>query len=144
MGLFDDLLGNSVFCCSHRNSNNAPKPKAAIASYTDGKDIHDDKSSEEGYAPLPRRVALSTVPAVSKQDGVCGIGIVFQDSSEQGLFVSSLVLDGPAYQSKVIQQGDLLLRIDSVDVRKAKAADLGTLSYPQPLLYIVKLGIFFF
>jgi C-terminal processing protease CtpA/Prc len=134
MGLFDELLGNSVFCCSQSrsSSNTNARSKSSITAYAG-----DDTSSEDGFQPLPRRITLSTSPAgAPRQDEVCGIGIVFQDTYEQGLFVSSLVLDGPAYQSRVIQQGDHLLRIDDVDVQKSKAAELGNFNFivvvPRP------------
>ena len=127
MGLFDDLMGSSAFCCSHSRSSSNPKPKPAIASYAlspNDKSNQQNSPDDSGFPPLPQRSIVSSGKDISEPT-VCGIGIVFQDSHEQGLFVSSLVLDGPAYQSKVIQQGDVLLRIDNSDVRKSKAADLG-------------------
>ena len=129
MGLFDELMSNSVFCCSHARADTKPKSKSlTVPSQIGAVDAGSSprKSQDGGFPPLPRKVPYQPVrPVGVGDDPVCGVGIVFQDSHEQGLFVSSMVVDGPAYQAKVIQQGDLLLKIDGIDVCRSNAADLG-------------------
>jgi hypothetical protein len=123
MGLFDDFMSNSVFCCSHARANT--KPKSSLTYGTKEADSP-DKSADGSFPALPRKVPYQAVSSVGGRDTtVCGVGIVFQDH-EEGLVVSSMVVDGPAYRANVIQQGDLLHKIDGTDVRRSNAADLGT------------------
>jgi len=45
-----------------------------------------------------------------------GVGIVFQGTENGGLMVSSIMANGPAAASGLVQEGDLLISVNGVSI----------------------------
>lgn len=76
-------------------------------------------------------LAPESSPTKKPPNQLCGVGIVFQDKHKDGLYVSSLVKDGPAFMSHGISTGDILLEIDGVDVADAPLLSLVCARFSQ-------------
>mmetsp|Transcript_39720 Transcript_39720/g.77755 ORF Transcript_39720/g.77755 Transcript_39720/m.77755 type:complete len:150 (-) Transcript_39720:191-640(-) len=67
---------------------------------------------------------------MSNRQGHCGVGMILCDCEQptynnHNVFVKTLSPGGPADNSKQIQRGDTLLKIDGKDVVGLRTADLG-------------------
>eukprot|EP00281_Chroomonas_sp_CCMP1168_P008224 CAMPEP_0206268628 /NCGR_PEP_ID=MMETSP0047_2-20121206/31822_1 /ASSEMBLY_ACC=CAM_ASM_000192 /TAXON_ID=195065 /ORGANISM="Chroomonas mesostigmatica_cf, Strain CCMP1168" /LENGTH=164 /DNA_ID=CAMNT_0053696987 /DNA_START=156 /DNA_END=650 /DNA_ORIENTATION=- len=86
------------------------------------------RSNNEENSPKKGRVTRSPGSHNSspvKSPALCGVGIVFQDKHKDGLYVSSLVKNGPAFHSEKVHVGDILVEVDGRDVEKFAVAELG-------------------
>ena len=73
----------------------------------------------------PQRVRGFERPKGRSKHEVGGVGITFHaGSTKDGLVVASVDADGPAHKCGLVQAGDVLIKIDDVDVRGITTEDL--------------------
>jgi C-terminal processing protease CtpA/Prc len=97
MEFFD--LGNLTACCTCARKDDSLQQSGQSEYYKRG----DDKT---GAAKVGR---------VEKPQ-LGGVGIVFQGTENGGLMVSSIMANGPAAASGLVQEGDLLISVNGVSI----------------------------
>jgi C-terminal processing protease CtpA/Prc len=87
-------LGNLTACCSCSRKADLPEKRAADSDYH-----QKGPNSPRGDKPQ-----------------LGGVGIVFQGTEDGGLKVSSIMPNGPAAASGLVQEGDLLISVNRVSI----------------------------
>jgi C-terminal processing protease CtpA/Prc len=114
-------------CCSARH-----KERSERGEYTKQKEY-----ASPGQT-IPTKVPPGLESGSPQAPNLGGVGIIFQAQSrvrkanDTGLIVASLALDGPAEKSGQVMVGDILVKINDVDIRNISAENLAPLILGPP------------
>mmetsp|Transcript_45599 Transcript_45599/g.95583 ORF Transcript_45599/g.95583 Transcript_45599/m.95583 type:complete len:197 (-) Transcript_45599:366-956(-) len=81
----------------------------------------------EGEAMMMQRKANATPTNGAEESPKCGVGIVFASDGSGGLFVKGFVPRSTAAKSGLIQEFDLLVRVDGTDVHRWPVSEIAPL-----------------
>jgi len=76
----------------------------------------DGRKSTGSDGDSPGKEVSDTTHASPGKEQLAGIGIVFQLAPDGGLYIKNMSPDGAAHESGILQQGDCLISVDSVNV----------------------------